>query len=224
MENYTVVREQILNWAYLFHWAYARNFMRVMTEKERWVAMERNLPYLVRNKKLKTRQVGHALAYSLKGTRGISDHAIQHGLKCSEALGRFHRSKVGEYVSERYFRAAKYKPIPEFAVHYNGGDGVIFLFEYSTADNFRRIKLIEKKLQMYRENLDRFRKEWKAEPYVIVVIDGTEDAVDRLAGKYDYNNFYFTTERLFYSVQLGEQLSSAIYTWRGEKVCLTGKH
>jgi hypothetical protein len=139
---------------------------------------------------------------------------------CTDALVRFHRSKVGTYVSERYFRAKKYNPVPEFAVRYNGGEAVMLLFEHSTADNFRRASMIEKKLKAYETGLDRFRTEFEAEPYLLYVIDAKEDEVDRIASKHDKNNFYFTDARQFYSVPLGEQLSRSIYTWRGDKVSL----
>jgi hypothetical protein len=216
----TLNQDIILEWAYLFHWAERGHFVRAIKGRDlRLKGVEYNLPVLTRKKLLKRKRYQGRFIYALPGQRG-SDYRLIHGLMCTDALVRFHLGKVGEYVSERDFRARRFNPVPEFAVRYNGGDAVVLLFEYSTPDNFRRKKLIEKRLQLYKENLSKFREEFSAEPYVVWVIDAPEWEVEKFAAQHDFNNFYFTDARQFYSVPYGEQLSRQIYIWRGEKVNL----
>lgn len=219
MSNYALLRINMLSWAYLFHWAYASDFRRVFGLEKRNKAIEYNLPYLVKKKKLKARRWEHSLIYSMPGTKGTSDYSILHGLHCTDALIRFHLSKEGVYISERHFKAMKAKVVPEWGIVY--GD-VLLLFEYSTADNFSRKKMIGRKLDNYRQTLDWFRKEFKAEPYLVYVIDAPEKDVVKYAESHDLNNFYFTDARQFYSVEEGKQLSARIYLWRGELVTLYG--
>jgi len=221
---YTLNQQSILDWAYLFHWASREDFERAITRSAgRTKVIEYNLPSLVKGRKLKTKKIksfGNRLFYSLVGNRKTSDNAIVHGLHCTDALIRFHLSKSGEYISEREFRAGRFKPTPEFGVCYEGGKRVLLLFEYSTADNFRRKRLIDKKIDSYAKGLGRFRNEYNAEPYLVYVIDAPKGEVEILAGRWDYNNFYFTDAKRFYSVPYGEQLSAQIYIWRGEVVSL----
>jgi hypothetical protein len=190
-----------------------------MTDKDRSKAVEYNLPRMVKKRMLKRKRFGHPYIYALPGTNGRADYNIVHGLRCTDALIRFHLSKVGEYVSEREFRANRFNPVPEFAVIY---DDVVLLFEYSTADNFGRKKMIGEKLKAYKNSLGKFKEEFEAEPYLVYVIDGHENEIERLASRHNKNNFYFTSADRFYSVADKKQLDAEIYIWRGERVSLYG--
>lgn len=215
----TLNQQVILDWAYLFHWADRSDFVRaIMGRDTRLKGVERNLPVLVKRKLLKRKRYEGKYVYALPGKFGSSLNGLVHGLFCTDALVRFHLSKRGQYVSERDFRARRFNPVPEFGVRYNGDEAVILLFEYSTSNNFKRKKLIGKRLQAYKESLGKFANEFSAEPYVVWVIDAPEWEVEAFASKHDHNNFYFASERDFYSVAYGEQLSKPIYIWRGEKV------
>lgn len=217
----TLYKDIILDWASLFHWADRSDFVRAIKGRDmRLRGVEWNLPRLVKQKKLKRKRIGNKHVYALPRTKGYTDHNVKHGLMCTDALVRFHVSKAGDYISERDFKRERFDPIPEFGVRYNGGDAVVLLFEYSSPDQVRRKKTLHDKLKKY-QNLGQFRKAFKAEPYLVHVLDAPEWHVDDLADKHSHNNnFYFTDARQFYSVPYGEQLSRAIYTWRGEKVSL----
>jgi len=221
---HTYNQQTILDWAYLFQWAGKDDFERAITGRAgRTKVIEYNLPRLVKRRKLKTKKIksfGNRLFYSLVGNRKTSDNAVVHGLYCTDALIRFHLSKNGDYVSERDFRARRFKPTPEFGVRYEDGKGALLLFEHSTADNFRRKQLIDKKIDSYSKGLDQFKKGYCAEPFLVYVIDAPNWEVEELARKWDHNNFYFTDATQFYSVPYGEQLSAQIYIWRGEVVNL----
>jgi hypothetical protein len=221
MKALTVNQKIVFDWAYFFHWASMEDFVRAIApDKKRVGGVEYSLKRLVEKRKLKARKVrgyGNKLFYSVVGSQKVDDYSITHGLYCTDALLRFHESKVGDYVSEREFRAKRFKPVPEFAVRYGE---VAILFEYSTANNFKRKKLIEKKLQAYKEGMGKFERELSAKPILVYVIEAPEWEVDKLAARYERNDFFFCDSRMFYSTPTGEQLSKPIYTWRGEKVNL----
>ena len=221
----TLNQQIILKWAYLFHWATVEDFVRAIAPgRDRLKGVEYSLPRLVKKKKLKRKRWGNKYVYALPGTKGTRDYTVQHGLRCTDALIRFHlaerEKKPAEFISERELRARKFDPVPELAVYLNGDGAVILLFEYSTADNFRRKMLMEKKMEKYKK-LDQFREEFDADPYLVFVIEAPEDAVKRFAQKHERNSFYFTSANKFYSVPYGKQLDAPIYFWRGEEICLT---
>lgn len=217
----TFSQSKLLDWAYLFHWARREDFVRVICgQDKRHKAIEYNLPVLVKRRQLKRRRWGRQYVYALPGTNGRSACNLEHGLRCTDALVRFHLSKAGEYVSEREFRAGGSKPVPEFGVRYGGDTAVLLLFEYSSADNFRRKKLMEKKVRAYVSAMVWFSLMYEAEPYLVCVIDANESEVERFAGRFDRNYLYFADAHSFYSAPYGQQLSSQIYLWRGEKVSL----
>ena len=97
---------------------------------------------------------------------------------------------------------------------------LILLFEYSTADNFRRKKMIDKKIRSYVSGLPKFRKEFEAEPYLIYVIEAPGWEVEKIANRWGKQSFYFTDARTFFSVPYGQQLERPIYSRMGKMVNL----
>jgi hypothetical protein len=201
-----------------------KDFIRVTAPgRDRLKMVEYWLPRLVKRRKLKARKIkGHAnkLFYALPGTDGRNVSKMEHGLKCTEALIRFHLSEPGEYISERDFRAMRFKPVPEFAVRYGPIHPTILLFEYSTADNFRRKSMIDKKIRSYVRSLDKFEKEFDASPLLVYVIDAADWQVEKLARKWARKSFYFASEADFYSGSYEQQLDRPIYRWGDKKVNL----
>jgi hypothetical protein len=102
--------------------------------------------------------------------------------------------------------------VPEWGVIY---DGKILLFEYSTADNFRRTMLMKKKVAQYIESIPRFKSYFGKEVVVLFVFAGERYKVKYFCEKYgQHPKFYFCDLASFFDVELGGQLSTPIYYWK----------
>jgi hypothetical protein len=115
-----------------------------------------------------------------------------------------------------------FKVVPEWAVIYPNSRDMI-LFEYSTADNFKRKRLMNKKLASYKENMETFKEYFECNPFVLFVIDAPGDQVKAFTKKKGLDAFLFTDLVSFRSIETGKQLQAPIYIWggNGEKGSLT---
>lgn len=196
--------------AELFLWAEGLDFTEwIKGERVRWKRTEYTLPTLVQRKKLRAVQYGRKLVYT--ASRKASVEHIPHGLACTKALLRFKKSNNGMYISEGFFRRHGHKAIPEWGIIHTNGT---LLFEYTTADNFRRMKLMNRKLDMYRQELKRFQGIFH-NPFYLFVIEAPKHEVVRFAERLD-ENFYVVDSGTFFDVPPGEQLTTKAYTWGGD--------
>jgi hypothetical protein len=207
MKQLTLFQEQFMRTAELFLWAEALDFTQWFKgDRVRWKRTEYTLPRLVKHGYLKTCRYGRSLVYTTSN-RASSQH-IAHGLACTKALLRFKESKEGLYISESFFRRHGYKAIPEWAIVYPNGT---LLFEYLTADNFRREKHVKQKIAVYKQELNRFEAVFHNPFYVFVAEANCEEV--KLLSRKTNEHFYLTDADRFYSVSQSEQLSTRIYIW-----------
>jgi hypothetical protein len=114
---------------------------------------------------------GKILVYSVGKNRANNTADIKHGLISTKCLLRFKSAKEGEFIPESFFRAINLGSVPEWGVIY--GDKIL-LFEYSTADNFRRTRLMKKKIETYRKVLPKFHDYFEKEPIVLFLFNADE--------------------------------------------------
>jgi hypothetical protein len=94
----------------------------------------------------------------------------------------------------------------------------MLMFEYSTADNFRRNRLMRKKLTAYRKHLPSIETWFDANGRVLFVFDAPRHRVKsfvRPQGHLD-DPFYYVDLKSFMDVQIGGQLTAPIYFWGGD--------
>lgn len=210
MKTPTPSQLQFISAAELFLWAEGLDFTEwILGTRKRWKRTEYTLPRLVRGGKLFSVRFGKKLVYTA-GRRASVEH-ISHGLACTKSLLRFKHSGEGAYVSERYFKRHGYQTIPEWGIVYPNGT---LLFEYSTADNFRRVKAMNEKLIAYRRELERFQAVFD-NPFYLFVIEAPKQEVRRFVQKMD-ENFYAVDAPTFFGIPKKEQLTSPIYYWGGD--------
>lgn len=210
MNRLTLFQQQYLNAAELFLWGEALDFTEwFIGERVRWKRTEYTLPRLVERKELRAVQSGKKLVYT--ASKKSSTRHICHGLTCTKALLRFKSSKEGDYIPESYFRRYGYKAIPEWGIVYPNST---LLFEYATADNFRRTKAMNQKIQIYRKELVRFRQVFKT-PFYLIVIDAPRYEVQWFSEKLD-ENFFVVYKQSFFEAEKGKQLTESIYIWGGD--------
>lgn len=210
MDRLTLFQEQFMSVAELFLWAEGLDFTEwILGTRTRWKRTEYTLPKLVRGRKLRAVRFGKKLVYTA-GRRASIEH-ISHGLACTKSLLRFKHSGEGAYVSESYFKRHGYQTIPEWGIVYSNGT---LLFEYSTADNFRRTKKMNEKLIAYRRELQRFQAVFD-NPFYLFVIEAPKHEVRKFVQKMD-ENFYAVDAPTFFGIPKREQLTSPIYYWGGD--------
>jgi hypothetical protein len=216
MKKLTTTQREYLEVAHLFLWAYAQDFTAWFTGRwQRWKRTEYNLPQMVDKGALKTHKYGKKFVYAPPGKRASYSADIGHGLASTNALLRFKHSAEGEFLSERFLRSLGLKAVPEWAVIYPTSRHMI-LFEYSTADNFKRKRLMNKKLTSYRESLETFTEYFECIPFVLFVIEASDQQVKAFAKKKNLDDFFFTDLAAFTSIETGRQLQAPIYIWGGD--------
>jgi hypothetical protein len=214
MKQYTLSQAEIIEVVKLLMWAYTRHIVLWFTgEEKRCKRIEYNLPRIVDKGGLKVFKEGQKFVYTLPGNKANDTAHMEHGLICAECLLRFKLSQTGEFVSERFFREFNFKPIPEWAVKYDKG---IILFEYSTADNFRRSQLMKKKVQQYQQNLHQFEQYFGKSAGVLFVFQAPRDKVEKFVQENGDESFYFVDLDSFMRVERGGQLQAPIYFWGGD--------
>ena len=87
----------------------------------------------------------------------------------------------------------------------------IVLFEFSTADNFRRKRLMEKKVDQY-QSVERFKDYFKAEPMVVFVLEAPRYEVEEFARENKGDSIYYTDLESFMNV-VDDQMRAPIYIW-----------
>ncbi len=201
---------QFMSVAELFLWAEGLDFTEwILGTRTRWKRTEYTLPKLVRGGKLRAVRFGKKLVYT--AGRRASFEQIPHGLACTKSLLRFKHSGEGAYVSEGYFKRHGYQSIPEWGIVYPNGT---LLFEYTTADNFRRVKAMNEKIIAYMRELEKFHAVFD-NPFYLFVIEAPKHEVRRFVERMN-ENFYAVDAPTFFGIPKGEQLTSPIYYWGGD--------
>ena len=221
MESLTPTQQKIRRVAEYFLWARQQDFTYWFTGKwGRSKMIEYNLPRMVEKGAITAVRFGRHLVYSAGKKRANNTADIEHGLISTEGLLRVKTAKSGEIISENFFRAINLGSVPEWGVIYAKK---LFLFEYGTADNFRRTRLMKKKVETYAKVLGKFRRYFGKEPIVLFVFDAEPYKVRHFVGKYGRHEcFYFCDLASFKNVNWGEQLVAPLYYWLdGERYSLT---
>jgi hypothetical protein len=182
--------------------------------RDRLRAVEYNLPRLTKKKKalIRVRNGRYGYVYKLKGRGGLQKEKIYHDLTSTKAAIRFQASEVVNWYGERFFKQARLYPMPEWAAQYNG---FIYLFEFSTENNFKRTDLMRKKIKNYRESHKRMKEFFMADPITIFVFDVPKSRVEKFAKQQPYDQFYYTDLGSFETVKKGKQFQAPIYIWGG---------
>lgn len=212
MKTLTPTQQEYLKVAELFLWAEAKDFTYWFTGQwKRWKRTEYNLPRMVEKGALTTVRRGKSLIYSSGKRRANNTADIEHGLICTKCLLRFKAAKEGEFISENFFRALNLGCVPEWGVIY---ETTLLAFEYSTADNFRRTRLMKKKIDQYRISLNKFDSHFEKNTVVLFLFDASQHQVKFFGEKYGkYERFYFCDLDSFKKVKIGKQLAAPIYYW-----------
>lgn len=221
MNHLTPTQQEYLKVAEYFLWAEARDFTYWFTGMwKRWKRTEYNLPRMVEKGALTAVRHGNKLVYSAGKKRASYLADIEHGLICTKSLLRFKASKEGEFISESFFRTINLGSVPEWGVIY---DNTLLLFEYGTADNFRRTRLMKKKLTQYKKALPRFDAYFEKKTVILFVFDAERYRVEYFCNRYGSNErFYFCDLASFRNVTTGKQLIAPIYFWiDGKRYSLT---
>ena len=182
-------------------------------------SVEKSLPKLVTERKLKARRHGKKLVYRVNHPclRSGPTH-LEHDLMCTKLILRFGRQEWGEIVSELFFLEQKerFGCIPDFAILY---PNMVMLCEYSTADNFRRTKLMRSKLKAYRKHLFRFANYFENDVSVLFIFDAPRHKVKQFALDHAVPNdyfAYFTDLQSVLQVPKPELLSTPLFIWGGD--------
>ena len=95
--------------------------------------------------------------------------------------------------------------------------GTILLFEYSTADNFRRRRLMKNKVRKYKQTINKFESYFEAKAIVLFVFDAPKHEVKRFVEEQRNGKelFYFTDLDSFMNIE-GNVLTAPIYYWGGD--------
>lgn len=221
MNTLTPTQQEYLKVAELFLWAEQRDFTYWFTgEWKRWKRTEYHLPRLVEKGALTAVYHGKQLVYSVGKKRANNTADIEHGIISTRCLQRFKVAKDGQFIPERFFRTINLESVPEWGAIY---DNTLLVFEYCTADNFRRRRLMKKKVETYKRVLPKFRDYFEKEPIVLFLFDAEPYRVKYFVERYGrHERFYFCDLTSFNSASLGEHLTAPIYFWMdGERYPLT---
>lgn len=212
MRTLTPTQKEFRKVAEYFLWAEAKHFTYFFTGQwKRWKRTEYNLPKMVEKGALTAVRYGKNLVYSVGSKRAGNTSDIEHGLICTESLLRFRDSKHGEFISESFFRTLNFGSVPEWGVIYNN---TLLVFEYGTADNFRRTLLMKKKLAQYKTAVPRFDDYFEKKTIVLFVFDAERYRVKYFSERYGKDaRFYFCDLASFRDAHFGEQLTTPIYFW-----------
>jgi hypothetical protein len=220
MTAHYITRKKYREIGQVFHWAYREHYVRFFKgEDGRHSRSEKILPELVKKGNLIAVPHGKKLAYSVprrcRGKKAKTFYRIEHGLACTECLVRVWLSDTkGEIKGEHKFR--QYKIVPEWGIIYPSNRAL--LFEFSTEDNFSRIKLIEQKIERYVVNLKKIADDMNCrDAFVLFVAEASRDKLKEFVRAHNYlEDFFFTDYRTFLSVSTRKQLTTPIYIWGGD--------
>lgn len=218
MGRHYISKKEYLQLAQIFHAATKADFQAVFTGKfeGRHSRTEKLLPRLVREGKLIAVDYGRRLVYLAPRrfrSKKINLYKLEHGLVCTRCLVATWLSNTdGQMLAEKTFR--KYSIIPEWGIKYSSGK--LLLFEYSTANNFRRKQLMREKMERYTDSLENIGKDFQCErAFVVFVIEATREEVLRFVLDNEPDgDLLFSDLKSFRSVKLGQQLNTPIYIWR----------
>ena len=215
MGVHTISQKRYLSAAQVFHWATKDHFTLWFTgSTTRSKRTEVILPRLVKKGSLVATQYGKKLVYACpRKARHPGYYAkIEHGLGCTEGLIRFWWSDMrAEIIEERLFYGCG--SMPEWGLRYDSGK--MILFEYCTADNFRRPTVMKGKLTAYRNHLEKINRRFNRESIIVFVCDVPRDKVLKfvLDNKPTGLPVFFTDTEMFMRVGIGSQLIAPIYIW-----------
>ena len=219
MKALTTIQEKCLELAGVFHWAYMRHYVLMLTgSKERSKPIEVTLPALIKKRALVAIRYGKPLIYALPryltlvpGSEAHYPLNPLHGLWCTEGLVRFARSDLEHIIyPEDYFKANKFGVVPEWGIKYKSGS--VLLFEFSTSSNFYLRGNVQGKITRYTKNIQKFADVFGREPVVVFVLDVPRSEVERFVKENNfYGQFFFTDSQAFKSVPIEKQLTSRIY-------------
>lgn len=210
MKRLTPTQEEYRKVAELFLWATQRDFTQWFTgEAKPWKRTQYNLPRMVRKGALTAVRYGKKLVYSTGKKRAGNTADIEHGLICTESLLRFKSARVGDFIPESFFRTINLGCVPEWGVIYGN---TLVVYEYCTFDNFRRTRLMKKKVNTYRKSKAKFETYFDKNLIVLFVFETFRYSVINFVEKNGNGSFiYFCDLRTFMSVDAGKQLTSNIY-------------
>lgn len=186
--------------------------------RKRLKVVEYHLPRLVANGKLTAIRYGKKLVYRINHPQLVGSSHLEHDLICTKLMIRLGAHDEGAVVSELFFLEEKeqFRCIPDWAVLY---PSMVLLCEFSTADNFRRTRLMCKKLKAYRQYLSRFTDYFENDVSVLFILDAPKHKMKHFIQKHVVLNdtiFYFTNLETMLSVPKAELLTSPFYIWGGD--------
>ena len=210
----TIGKEEYLRAAQLFYWATIAQYAAWFTGSTEWhTRSEVMLKRLSEEGKLKTFQPSKFSPIYYAAPR-VKNTEIAHGVACTEGLVRFWRSDPsGIVIPSRRFRGMG--NVPEWGIQY--GTGTLLLYEFCTADNFRRV--LKPKLQKYHSNLAKIEAKFSARGVVVFVCDVSRARVKSFIERCGPTGeaFFFTDYATFKAVPIGDQLLARIYLWEDGK-------
>jgi len=184
-------------------------------ERKRWKRTEYTLPRLVYKRLLQTEPFGRKLVYALPGTKSHYQGRLRHDLSCTRIILKL--SVTGEEViSERYFRQQAFRPVPDGGILF---DHSLLLFEFSTAQQFKKKAEMRRKMRAYRRHLSKFEEYFAAEVVVLFIIEAPRYEVKQFvqAGRKQDWAFYFVDFPSFLRVEKCAQLTAPIYISGGDQ-------
>lgn len=209
----TISKDLYLKTSQLFYWATVEHYTMWFTgENKRHGRSEVMLKRLSDKGKLKAYQpkkFGRIYYACLR----VKNTDVDHGLGCTEGLVRFWRSDMtGTIISSRFFRGLG--SVPEWGIKY--ANGSLLLYEFCTADNFRRV--LKTKIIKYQSNLSQIEERFSGKAVVVFVCDVSAERIQSLLSRMDSNGqLFFVDYTTFKQVEIGHQLSSPIYFWEDGK-------
>jgi hypothetical protein len=203
--HYFIPEKRLLKVAQVFNWFTKEQvIMWFFEDQVRSRRVEILLPRTVKKEKLIEGKYGKKKVYIVPRLGRSPEPQIEHGLGVTEGLVRFWVSdKSGEIIPSRKFEKCGVRP--EWGLKYKDK---VFLYEFCTQDNARRIGVLKKKINAY-----------STMGYLVVfVMDISRDEVSEKIGQlHPEGRFMFTDYETFKSVSIGKQFTAPIYIWGEDK-------
>ncbi len=208
----TINRKRVLDGVGLLPGCSRRFIKRLLTnEPGRLKYLEWYLPRLEREKKVYASWYEGEKIYALTKNRVKNMASVLHDQVCGEALIRFRwSSRELRYFSESELRGLNFGAVPEFSML--TPDGTQLCFEYSTENNFKRKGLMERKVEQYELNLDKF-DDFMGDTSVLFVLDAFRHQVKAFAKRHGGKKFFYCDLDSFLDVEKCHQWSAPIYIW-----------
>jgi hypothetical protein len=183
---------------------------------------EKLLPRLVQGKRLVAVPYGRKLVYSVprrcRGRQNKSFYRIEHGLACTECLVRTWLSDTkGIIFPEQKFRKAKV--VPDWGISYaENSTRMALMFEFSSEDNFNRLKLMNEKIARYAAEVDKLARGMSCKDgFILFVCDVSRDKVSKFVEDNRFlDDFFFVDYETFLTADPLGQLAAPIYIWGGD--------